>query len=221
MELPVRNIKGEEVSKLQVSDAVFGAPLNNDLLHQALVFHSANQRLGTSNTLTRDEVSGGGKKPYPQKHTGRARQGSIRSPQWRHGGIVFGPHPRSYRTHLPKRMRRGAIRAALSGKAATGRLIVVDSFDALEAKTKAMASALGALGVTSSALVILREPNMGVVHTVRNLPRTKTLAADLLNVLDLLRYDAVVMTVDAVKRAEELWSRLDVPRGKAAAGREA
>jgi large subunit ribosomal protein L4 len=207
MELPIHNLKGEVVGKAQVDETVFAAALKPDLLHQALVRGQANQRQGTSSTLTRGLVSGGGRKPWKQKGTGRARQGSTRSPQWRHGGVVFGPHPRSYRKDMPKRMRREALRVALSAKAAAERLILVEGLADLEPKTKALAALLEALGVTSSALMVLRESAEGVVRSARNLPRTKALAADLLNVLDLARYDAVVMSPEAAQRAGELWSQ--------------
>ncbi|MEX2598606.1 MAG: 50S ribosomal protein L4, partial [Dehalococcoidia bacterium] len=177
-----------------------------DLLHQVMVYHQANQRQGTSNTLTRGQVSGGGRKPFSQKGTGRARQGTIRAPHMRHGGTVFGPHPRSYRTRMPRRMRQQAIRIALSGKAAGERLIIVDGLESLGAKTKGMATALQALGLKGAALVVTGAGQDDVAKAVRNLPRTKAMRADLLNVLDLVRYETLVMTQDAVKRAEELWS---------------
>jgi len=206
MQLPIKNTKGEVVGQAEVSDVVFGAPYNPDLVHQALVMQQANQRQGTSNTLTRANVSGGGKKPWAQKHTGRARQGSTRSPQWRHGGIVFGPHPRSYRKDMPKRMRRQAIRSALSTKVTGERLFVVEGLESVESKTKAMAAVLEALGVDKSALVVARGQQPQIANAVRNLQRVKAVRSDLLNVLDLMRYDAVVMTPDAVAEANELWS---------------
>ncbi len=206
MQLSVHDTTGAVVGKAQASDVVFGAPENQDLLHQALVYYQANQRQGNSSTLTRGNVSGGGRKPFAQKGTGRARQGSIRSPLQRHGGVVFGPHPRSYRQRMPKRMRRKAIRTALSGKVAAERVIVLKGLESIEHKTKAMAGVLGALGVKGSVLVVLREPQPELARTVRNLPRTKALSADLLNVLDLLRYESVIMTTEAVERVDQLWS---------------
>ena len=206
MQLPIRNTSGEVVGSTEASDVVFGAPPNQDLLHQALVYHQANQRQGSSSTLTRGQVSGGGRKPFSQKGTGRARQGTSRAPQLRHGGVVFGPHPRSYRQRMPRRMRRHAIRIALSAKAAAERIFVVQDLPSIEPKTRAMASVLAALGVTGSALVVMPDANADIARTVRNLPRTKAVRADLLNVLDLLRYDAVVMTPDAVRRTDELWA---------------
>lgn len=209
MQLPVYDIKGKAVGKAEVSDAVFGVSVNQDLLHQALVYHQANQRQGSSNTLTRGNVSGGGRKPFRQKGTGRARQGTIRAPHMRGGGTVFGPHPRSYRKRLPRRMRRSAIRMALSAKVAAERMLIVQNIEAIEPKTKAMAGMLAALGVSGSALVVLRDAAPETARAVRNLPRTKAVRADLLNVLDLLRYGALVITPDAVQRAEELWSHTE------------
>ena len=209
MQLQVRSISGESAGVAEASDAVFGAPPNQDLLHQALVYYQANQRQGTSNTLTRAQVSGGGRKPFAQKGTGRARQGSTRSPLQRHGGIVFGPHPRSYRQRMPKRTRRQAIRIALSGKVAGERMVVVKDLDDAEPKTHALRGVLNALGVTGSALVVMRDQHPDVARAVRNLPRVKAVRADLLNVLDLLRYDAVVMTTEALEQANDLWSSAD------------
>ncbi len=209
MQLPVYDITGKAVGKAEIADAVFGVPVNQDLLHQALVYHQANQRQGSSSTLTRGNVSGGGRKPFRQKGTGRARQGTIRAPHMRGGGVVFGPHPRSYRKRLPRRMRRGAIRMALSAKVAAERMLIVQNLDAIEPKTKAMAGVLAALGVSGSALVVMREPAPEAARAVRNLPRTKAVRADLLNVLDLLRYGTLVITPDAVQRAEELWSHTE------------
>lgn len=206
MQLPIRNTGGEVVGQAEASDVVFGAPYNPDLVHQALVMHQANQRQGTSNTLTRAQVSGGGKKPWAQKHTGRARQGSTRSPQWRHGGVVFGPHPRSYRKDMPKRMRRQAIRSALSTKVTGERLFVVDGLDSVASKTKALAVVLGTLGIGKSVLLVARGQQPEIANAARNLQRVKATRADLLNVLDLMRYDAIVMTPDAVAEANELWA---------------
>ena len=205
MELPVRNTKGEVVGQVELSDRVYAAPPRPDLLHQALVYHQANQRQGTSATKTRAQVSGGGRKPYSQKHTGRARRGTIRSPLARHGGVTFGPHPRDYRQRLPKKMRRQAIRCALSHKAQEDRLLLLQDLDGIGGKTRSMAQLLEALDVRGSALVVVSESHPEATLAVRNLPRTKALRADLLNVLDLLRYDAVVMTVEAARRAESLW----------------
>lgn len=214
MELPVRDTQGQEVGRRAMNEAVFGVPMNQALLHQALVMHQANQRQGTSSTKTRAMVSGGGRKPRPQKGSGRSRQGSIRSPQWRKGGIVFGPHPRSYRQRMPRKMRRLAIRCALSDKVREERLTLVQWLAMPQPRTGEMARILSNLGVNSSALVVLGAPDPGIVRAVRNLPRVKTIAANLLNVLDLLRYDHVLMAVEAAQRVEELWA----PKEKAAEG---
>ena len=205
MQLPQYDLSANETGTLEVSDVVFGAPENMELLHQALVYHRANQRRGSASTLTRGQVSGTGRKPFSQKGTGRARQGSWKSPHHRGGGVAFGPTPRSYRQRMPKRMRRQAIRTALSGKAAAERLFVVEGLDEIESKTSAMAAALSAFGVTGSALVVTgRESQAGLA--VRNLKRVKALRADLLNTLDLLRFDAALMRPEAARWAEEIWA---------------
>lgn len=205
MQLPQYDLSANETGTLEVSDVVFGAPENMELLHQALVYHRANQRRGSASTLTRGQVSGTGRKPFSQKGTGRARQGSWKSPHHRGGGVAFGPTPRSYRQRMPKRMRRQAIRTALSGKAAAERLFVVEGLDEIESKTSAMAAALSAFGVTGSALVVTgRESQAGLA--VRNLKRVKALRADLLNTLDLLRFDAALMSPEAARWAEEIWA---------------
>lgn len=205
MQLPQYDLSANETGTLEVSDVVFGAPENMELLHQALVYHRANQRRGSASTLTRGQVSGTGRKPFSQKGTGRARQGSWKSPHHRGGGVAFGPTPRSYRQRMPKRMRRQAIRTALSGKAAAERLFVVEGLDEIESKTSAMAAALSAFGVTGSALVVTgRESQTGLA--VRNLKRVKALRADLLNTLDLLRFDAALMSPEAARWAEEIWA---------------
>ena len=206
MEIPVHNAEGDIITQMNLNDDVYAVEANLDLVHQAMVYHQANQRQGTHNTKTRGQVSGGGRKPFAQKHTGRARMGTIRSPLARHGGVVFGPHPRSYRKQLPKKMRRQAIRCVLSSKVNDGRLVVLENFGATKGKTQAMKTTLDALAVSTPALVVVPSPQRDVSLAVRNLPRVKTLVADLLNVLDLVRYDKVVMTVDAARRVEELWS---------------
>jgi len=215
VKVALKDMSGKVLKQVELSDAVYAVPSNSDLLHQALVYYQANQRQGTHNTLTRGNVSGGGRKPFAQKHTGRARAGTIRAPQWRGGGVVFGPHPRSYRKRLPVRMRRQAIRCALSAKAADERVLLLDALTLSDGKTKAMVQVLQALEVASSALIVMRVPNEAVVNAVRNIPRVKTLAVDLLNVLDLLRYDFLIMTEDAARRTEELWADPKVKRGTA------
>ena len=205
MLLPQYDLSANETGTLEVSDVVFGAPYNGELLHQALVRHRANQRQGSSSVLTRGQVSGTGRKPFSQKGTGRARQGSWKSPHHRGGGVAFGPTPRSHRQRMPKRMRRQAIRVALSGKAAAERLFVVEGLDGIEPKTRAMAETLAAFGVTGSALIVTGgESQAGLA--ARNIPRIKTIRADLLNTLDLLRFDAALISPEAARRADEIWS---------------
>lgn len=216
MLLPQYDLNGQQTGHIEASDAVFAAPENAELLHQALVYHSANQRQGTSSTLTRGAVNGTGRKPFSQKGTGRARQGSWKSPHHRGGGVAFGPTPRSHRKRMPKQMRRQAIRIALSGKAAAERIFVVDGLDGIEERTKAMAATLAGLGVAGSALVVMGADSQAG-RGARNIPRVKALRAELLNVLDLLRYDAVLMSPAAVERAGEIWSDTRRIRKEAAA----
>jgi large subunit ribosomal protein L4 len=205
MKLPVKNIKGEEVDTIQVSESLFNAPMNAALVHQVMVAYKANQRQGTHSTKTRSQVSGGGHKPWRQKHTGRARHGSTRSPQWRHGGVVFGPHPRDHRLGIPKRMRRQALRCVLSDKVRGEKLILVDQIDLSEAKTKGMSQVLTNLAASNSTLVVTSGKDEDVVRTARNLQKVFTLPVDLLSAGALLHRENLLMTVDAVRRAEELW----------------
>lgn len=219
MELPVKNIKGEQVDTVQVSDSLFGVAANAPVVHQAMVMYLANMRQGTHDTKTRSEVSGGGRKPWRQKYTGRARQGSTRSPQWRHGGIVFGPHPRSYRQAMPKKMRHLALRSVLSDKARRQKLVLVDSLDMAQAKTRDLAVALDNLGIAGSALLVTQGKNEGLVRSARNLPQVYTLPVDLLNAGILLKKESLVMTLDAVRRAEDLWGKSE-KQAKADEGEE-
>ena len=205
MKLDVRNMSGDIVDSVEVLDDVFCAPMNSALLHQVVVGQLANKRQGTAKVKTRSEVAGGGAKPRPQKYTGRARQGSIRSPQWRGGGVVFGPTPRSYNQRTPKRVKREAIKIVLSDKAKSGQLVVLDELKLADAKTKLMAQALKALGVESSALLVGETIGEEVLRASRNIPRIRTLPVSLLNAVDVLNANRVIMTVDAVRRAEELW----------------
>jgi large subunit ribosomal protein L4 len=206
MRLPMCDATGRAVDAIEVSDGLFGVPMNQALVHQVAVSHMANARQGTAATKTRGMVSGGGAKPWRQKHTGRARQGSTRSPQWRGGGVVFGPHPRDYTQRIPKKMNRGAIRCILSQKARDEKLLIVKDIQLAQAKTKEMTKLLSNLGVTSPALIVTSAPQKDVIVSARNLGRVKTLPAPQLNALDLLHHDRVVMTEDAVRRAESLWA---------------
>lgn len=206
IKVPVHNAEGKVVDSLELKGEVFGVPRHIAVIHQAVVRQLANGRQGTADTKTRGEVSGGGSKPYRQKGTGRARQGSIRAPQFRGGGVVFGPHPRDYDQALPKKMRRLALRSVLSAKAVDGQLVIVDRLQLDEPKTKKMASILEALGVKSSALIVTAEPDTNVLMSARNLERVKALPAACLSVGDLLSYRSLVMTLDAVHKAEALWA---------------
>jgi large subunit ribosomal protein L4 len=206
MELSVKNQGGETVDTIVLDDAVFSIPMNMAVVHQALVIYQANKRQGTRNTKTRGDVSGGGRKPWIQKHTGRARQGSIRSPQWRHGGVVFGPHPRDFRKDLPRRMRRLALKCVLSEKARLGRLVCLESMDTLDGKTQSMVALLDKLGISGSALVVTREPESEVIRAAYNLKNIWTLPVNLLNAHELLRRDTVIMSVAAARWAEHMWA---------------
>ena len=205
MKLDVRNMSGAVVDSVEVLDDVFDAPMNAALLHQVMVGQLANKRQGTAKVKTRSEVAGGGAKPRPQKYTGRARQGSIRSPQWRGGGVVFGPTPRSYRQRTPKRMKRQAIRIVLSDKARGQQLVVVNELLLENAKTKNLVQALNALEVDSPMLLVGAEMDQAIVRAARNIPRVRTLPVEQLNAVDVLNAKRVVLTVDAVRKAEELW----------------
>lgn len=202
MQVPLFNHAGEKIGTTDLRDDIFGVKPNRAVMHQALVRQLANARQGTSDTKTRAEVAGGGAKPWKQKGTGRARQGSTRAPHWRHGGIVFGPTPRSYEQKMPKKMRRLALRSALSVKAADGQLRVVDEFKFEAPKTRDMETFLGGLEVVSSALILLPEANDTVRKSAANISDVKTLRATYLNVRDLLKYDVVIMPLDAVKAIE-------------------
>jgi large subunit ribosomal protein L4 len=193
---------GETVGEIELREDIFGVPINAPVMHQALMRQQANMRLGTHKTKTRSEVSGGGRKPWLQKHTGRARQGSTRSPQWRGGGIVFGPHPRSYRQKMPRKMRRLAYKSALSIKARERQIIVLDDLQMPAPKTREMVSILEALAVDSSALILLPESNFNVEKSVNNLPGVKTLRAHYLNIRDLLGYDYLVIPLGALEIIE-------------------
>jgi large subunit ribosomal protein L4 len=210
MLIPVKNVAGEQVGEIELSDAVFAAPVNNALMHQALVRQLANARLGTHDTKGRAEVSGGGRKPWRQKGTGRARQGSIRAPQWIGGGTVFGPTPRKYTQSLNKRMQRAALRSALSVKASAGQIVVVDTITVDEPKTKQMVRILDNLGANGrSVLLVLAEKNEPVWKSANNLPKVKTLISGYVNVRDLLGYETIVLAQDAAEHLD-LWLGDDV-----------
>ena len=205
MELELLDINGRLVGEVPVSRTLFGAPFNASLVHQALVMYQLNRRQGTHKVKVRSEVSGGGAKPWRQKHTGRARHGSIRSPIWRHGGVTFGPHPRSYRRDMPKRMRHLALRCVLSQKLEAGRVVLVQDFDSVTGRTKDMVQALNSLKTTGSTLIVTAAPESNVIRSSRNIPRVWTLPANLLNAGELLKRSNLIMTLDSLRRAEELW----------------
>lgn len=202
----VLNMKGAEVGEMTLSDAVFGAEVNKAVLHTAVRAYLMNQRQGTQSALTRTEVSGGGKKPWKQKGTGRARQGSTRSPQWTHGGVVFAPKPRSYRVTINKKVRQLAIKSALSAKAASGDLIVIDSIAAEEYKTKVMAEMLTAVGVKKKSLVVLANNDAKVVGSFANLANVKTAQSNSINVYDILNADTLVLAKEAAEKIEEVYA---------------
>ncbi len=216
MQVPVRNTSGETVKQIEISDYVFGVPANEAVAHQSLLRQLANARQGTASAKTRGEVAGSTKKLYAQKHTGRARPGSIKSPLRRGGGIIFPPKPRSYHQALPKKMRRLAIRSVLSSKVAENELIVLDGIQLEQPKTKDMAGILSALGVESTALIATTEPNENLLKSSRNIPGIATISASLLNVADIMSHKNLLMTVDAVRRAEELWGEA-APEGDSSA----
>jgi len=201
MEVDVFNIKGKKVSTVDLSAEIFEAPVKVDLMHQAFVRQMANGRLGTHSTKGRSEVSGGGRKPWRQKGTGRARQGSIRAAQWVGGGKIFTPKPRSYEKAMPKKMRRAALRSALSVKASEGEIILMDEIKLDEVKTRNMAEALSAVAGDSSILLVIPENSPeyeGVKRACANLANVKTLLASYLNIRDLLGYEKIVMPVAAL-----------------------
>ena len=197
---------GAKGSKVELSDALFAAPINEGLVHQAVVRQMANRRLGTADTMTRGEVSGGGAKPWRQKGTGRARQGSRRSPQWKGGGVVFGPHPRGYEQKMNAKMRRAALRAVLSAKAGEEALRVVEGFDLDKVGTKAFAARLAGWDAAGKVLVVLAARDEVVELSCRNLRAVRVILADSLNVVDLLEADTVIFTRQALERAQEVYA---------------
>lgn len=218
MDIEVHNIKGEPIDEVEIRDDVFGVPMNAVLVHQVLVGQLANARQGTAQTKTRSNVSGGGRKPRPQKHTGQARQGSIRSPLWKGGGVAFGPSPRSYRQRTPKKMRRAAIRMVLSDKAREGNLIVLQDLTLESPKTKEFVAMIHALGGRRSVLLVGDGADPEMLRAGRNVPEVDMLPADLLNTVDVMNHRTLIMTLDAVRRAESLWSTAaaDEPQSAAA-----
>mgnify|MGYP004678363759 FL=1 len=205
-EMKVLDMSGAQVGTIDLCDSVFAVEVNEAILHAAVRMYLLNQRQGTQSALTRTEVSGGGKKPWRQKGTGRARQGSTRAPQWTHGGVVFAPKPRSYRTAMNKKARQLAIKSALSSKVAGGEFVCVDAITASEYKTKTMVNMLKAIGAEGKALVVLSEKNDMVVRSLANIPGVKTAYANTINVYDILNCDKLVMAKGAVEQITEVYA---------------
>ena len=205
-QVQVYNQEGKKTSKLELADSVFGIEPNEYAMHLAVVSYLANQRQGTQSTLTRSEVSGGGAKPWRQKGTGRARQGSTRSPQWTHGGIALGPKPRSYRYTLNKKVRRLAMKSALSTKVKDNNLIVLDNIQMDEFKTKTIVNMLKALNVEGKALIVMPEVNEKVIKSASNIAGVKTALVNTLNVYDILNYDKFIVVKNAVAKIEEVYA---------------
>ncbi len=202
----VYNINGEKVDELVLSENVFGAEMNQHVLYEVVKNQLANKRQGTQSAKTRAEVRGGGRKPWRQKGTGRARQGSTRSPQWVGGGVVFAPKPRDYRYTLPKKVRRLAMKCALSSKVANGEIIVLDAFNMDAPKTKEFAKILSNLNATKKALVVLGEKNTNVIKSAQNIQGVQTALVNTINVYDILKHDAFIITKEAVQKVEEVYA---------------
>ena len=203
----VVNMAGQEVGEIALSDKIFGADVNEAVLHTAVRAFLMNQRQGTQSTLTRSEVSGGGRKPWKQKGTGHARQGSTRSPQWTHGGIALGPKPRSYKVSLNKGLKRAAMFSALSSKVEANEMVVIDAITATEYKTKAMVEMLAAVGAAKKALIVLPEVNEFVIKSCDNIEGVKTTQWNTINVYDILNCDTLIVAKDAVAKIEEVYAR--------------
>ena len=201
------NIEGKEIGQVQLSEEVFGIEPNESVVHEAVVMQLASMRRGTSSTKHRGEVSGGGRKPWRQKGTGRARAGTIRSPLWRGGSIVFGPKPRDYSYSIPKKKRRLALKSVLSDKAATENIVVLDLLDMDQPKTKEMIKILAALNNQGKALVVTAEENFNVGRSVSNIPGVTYTTSEGLNVYDVISHDKLIITKEAVAKAEEVLSR--------------
>ncbi len=205
--IKVVDMAGKEVGEITLSEKVFGKEVNEAVLHTAVRAYLANQRQGTQSTLTRTEVSGGGRKPWKQKGTGHARQGSTRAPQWTHGGVALGPKPRSYRVNLNKSAKRSALFGALTVKVNGGEMVVVDKIATAEYKTKTMVSMLEAVGAQKKALIVLPEVDECVIKSCANIPGVKTTQWNTLNVYDILNCDTLIVAKEAVEKIEEVYAR--------------
>ena len=202
----VLDMQGKEVGSVELSDAIFGIEPNANVMHDVVKNYLANQRQGTQSALTRAEVSGGGQKPWRQKGTGHARQGSTRAPQWTHGGIVFAPKPRSYRYTLNRKVKRLAMKSAFSAKVQDNNLVVLDAIQLDEFKTKTIVTMLNALGADKKALIVLPEVNEKVIRSANNIPGVKTTQVNTLNVYDMLHADKLIVLKDAVSKIEEVYA---------------
>ncbi|GAB6085497.1 50S ribosomal protein L4 [Alkaliphilus crotonatoxidans] len=202
----VFNISGQQVSEMELNDNVFGVKVNEHVLYEVVKNQLANKRQGTQSALTRSEVRGGGRKPWRQKGTGRARHGTIRSPLWSGGGVVFAPKPRDYRYTLPKKVRRLAMKSALTSKVNSNELIVLDELQLTTPKTKDMANILKNLKVDKKALIVMAEKNEAVIKSANNIPGVETTLVNTLNVYDILKYDKFIITKDAVEKVEEVYA---------------
>lgn len=202
----VYSMSGRKTGSMELSEAVFGIEPNQTVMHSAVINYLANQRQGTQSTKTRTEVSGGGRKPWRQKGTGHARQGSTRAPQWTHGGIALGPKPRSYRFALPKKVRRLALQSAFSSKVAAGEMLVLSKLTLDEIKTKTVATMLKALGADKKVLLVLPQKDEKVILAARNIPGVKTALVNTLNVYDVLNCDKFIVVKDAVAQLEEVYN---------------
>jgi len=202
----VYNMLGEQVGEIELNDSVFGVEINHDAIHHVVKNHLANRRQGTQSAKTRAEVRGGGRKPWRQKGTGRARQGSIRSPQWTGGGIVFAPKPRDYSYKVPKKVRRFAMKSALSSKVLNEEIIILDKLSLDEPKTKEMAKILSNIKAGKKALIVMDEKDMNIIKSARNIPNVQVTYVNTLNVYDILHFDSFIITKDAVRKVEEVYA---------------
>jgi large subunit ribosomal protein L4 len=205
VQVPVYSLNGEVVDQIELSQAIFALPFNEAVVHQAMTSQLASRRQGTVSTKTRGEVIGSTRKLYSQKHTGRARRGDVKSPLLRGGGVVFGPKPRTYRQSMPKKMRKLALKCLLSAKVREGNIKLVQELDFKGPKTKDMINVLSSLGIDSSTLILTAQSTPNVVKSAANLPEVKVLPSALINVLDLLSYEMLVVTVPAIRNIEQIW----------------
>lgn len=202
----VYNMSGEHIDEIELDDSIFGIEVNEHVLYEVVKNQLANKRQGTQSTLTRAEVRGGGRKPWRQKGTGRARHGSIRSPIWKGGGVIFAPKPRDYSYKVPKKVRRLALKSALSSKVENGEMIVVDSIDFEAPKTKEMVAFLANIKADKKALIVVGESNLNIIKSASNIPNVQTALVNTLNVYDILNHNSFIITKDAVRKVEEVYS---------------